>query len=61
MSVSVAEYFGQRTDTDANVIKPVSGNHKCPFMGGLCQKMAKSSPNKPVCSVRKADGTVWIV
>jgi hypothetical protein len=60
MGVSVAEYFGQRTDVDNPVIQPVSGEHTCPFSSGnICKKL--KSHNAPVCSVRKPDGTLWIV
>lgn len=60
MGVSVAEYFGQRTDVDYPVIQPVEGEHICPFSAGnVCKKL--KSKNPPVCSVRKPDGTLWIV
>lgn len=60
MGVSVAEYYGQRTDVDFPVIQPMSGNHPCPFScGNDCKKL--KSHNAPVCSVRKPDGTLWIV
>lgn len=63
MTVSVAEYLGQRTDVASPSIVPASaGVHlRCPFMNDTCSKLSKSRPNKPVCSVRKADGTLWIV
>lgn len=60
MGVSVAEYFGQRTDVDNPVIQPVSTVSFCPFSAGnTCKKL--KSHNHPVCSVRKSDGTMWIV
>ncbi len=60
MGVSVAEYFGQRTDADAR-ITPISDREAtCPFScGNVCKKL--KSKNKPICSVRKPDGTLWIV
>ena len=60
MGVSVAEYFGQRTDIDNPVINPISQEAACPFSSGnVCKKLR--SGNHPVCSVRKPDGTMWIV
>ncbi|QZN90854.1 hypothetical protein [Idiomarina abyssalis] len=62
MSLSVAEYLGQRTDIDQPVIKPVQLKSivECPFMDGICTKVKKGQ--QPVCSVRKpADSTLWIV
>ena len=60
MGVSVAEYFGQRTDVDYPIIQPVEGEHLCPFSAGnVCKKLKSGNP--PVCSVRKPDGTLWIV
>ena len=60
MGVSVAEYYGQRTDIDAPLIQPVTGEHLCPFSSSnMCKKL--KSHNHPVCSVRKPDGTLWIV
>lgn len=61
MGVSVAEYFGQRTDVDVPVIQPISGSHVCPFSNGNnCRKLKKAG-QAPVCSVRKENGTLWIV
>ena len=61
MAVSVAEYLGQRTDIEDEAIKPVKlgEKHLCPFMDGYCSKLTKKL--QPVCSVRKKDGTMWIV
>lgn len=60
MGVSVAEYYGQRTDVDDPIIRPVEGEQTCPFScGNACKKL--KSGNAPVCSVRKPDGTLWIV
>lgn len=60
MGVSVAEYYGQRTDIEIPIIQPVEGEHPCPFTcGNTCKKL--KSGNAPVCSVRKPDGTLWIV
>lgn len=72
MGVSVAEYYGQRTDVDTSVIYPIVIPEKiagtipwgndcpiCPFSSGnQCKKL--KSGNEPVCSVRKPDGTLWI-
>lgn len=59
MPVSVAEYLGQRTDVDDEII-PVEDRTRvpCPYMNSHCSKVIKGL--KPVCSVRKSDGTVWI-
>lgn len=72
MGVSVAEYFGQRTDIDSPVITPIAIPNKigkaipwgancpkCPFTSGNDCKKLKSG-NQPVCCVRKSDGTLWI-
>lgn len=72
MSISVAEYLGQRTDVDTPIIKPAKfplkgSSHEskqnncalCPFTNGnICKKL--NSGYEPVCSVRKTDGTLWI-
>ncbi|MCI3921340.1 hypothetical protein MO973_24540 [Paenibacillus sp. TRM 82003] len=60
MPVTVAEYLGQRTDVDNVEIVPVEDGAEiqCPFMKGNCSKVKKRL--KPICSVRKTDGTVWI-
>lgn len=58
MAVSIAEYLGQRVD-GPDVIYPVDGPAKCPFMEANCTKI--SGKNKPICSVRKPNGDVWIV
>lgn len=59
MVVSVAEYLGQRTDSNVN-IKPVQLGESvnCPFMDRSCDKVLKKL--QPVCSVRKADNSLWI-
>lgn len=61
MSVSVAEYLGQRTDISTPVISPVPNRAgaRCPFMNDLCSKVQEGY--KPICSVRKRDGIIWIV
>ena len=73
MGVCVAEYFGQRTDIDYPAITPINIPPKgqdgkvawggacplCPFSSGnVCKKL--KSGNEPVCSVRRADGTLWL-
>lgn len=58
MAVRVAEYFGQKTENNPNALFPVfKGN--CPFMNDTCVKLSQG--NKPVCTVRRNDGSVWIV
>lgn len=60
MAVSIAEYLGQRTDVEENIAPVALGTQvKCPFMDRSCDKVSKK--NHPVCSVRKQDGTLWIV
>jgi len=60
MGVSVAEYFGQRTDVNEPIIKPIIEEAICPFSSrNTCKKLKSNNP--PVCSVRKTDGTMWIV
>lgn len=60
MGVSVAEYLGQRTDVDVPVIKPKLTKAPCPFSSGNnCMKTGRG--RNPICSVRKDDGTYWIV
>jgi len=62
MGVTIAEYFGQRTDVSNPIIQPTlktSANKKCPFMDKECAKISKNL--KPVCSVRKHNGDIWIV
>lgn len=62
MPVTIAEYLGQRTDVDTLIIPILPGtNPICPFMDRTCDKASKSKPVPPVCSVRKQDGTLWIV
>lgn len=61
MGVTAAEYYGQRTDVDFPVIVPINDrNALCPFSAGNTCKKLKSG-NQPICSVRKPDGTLWIV
>lgn len=61
MTVSVAEYFGQRTDVN-ETIDPIilkKQSMQCPFsFGNTCKKIKRNS--QPVCAVRKDDGTLWI-
>ena len=62
MGVSIAEYFGQRTDVLTPIILPATADSrvkKCPFMDKECAKISKGL--KPVCSVRKRNGDIWIV
>ena len=63
MAAKIAEYLGQRVDYDGKQIIPTKPNSDamCPFMDRPCDKVNKSKPLKPVCSVRKADGSIWIV
>lgn len=59
MVVSVAEYLGQRTDSNID-IKPVELGEsvKCPFMDRNCDKVLKRL--QPICSVRKTDHSLWM-
>lgn len=61
MAVQIAEYLGQRTDVDSPLINPVApkSGALCPFMDRACDKVSKA--NHPVCSVRKPNGSIWIV
>ena len=60
MGVSVAEYLGQRTDVTTPNIAPVLVKTPCPFSSGNnCMKTGGGK--NPICSVRKDDGTYWIV
>src|SRR5882762_5164420 len=58
MAVSISEYLGQRVDSDEQII-PAIKTDICPFMNAVCSKLKEN--NKPVCSVRKTNGDVWIV
>ncbi|NJN74835.1 MAG: hypothetical protein HC799_19650, partial [Limnothrix sp. RL_2_0] len=57
MSISLAEYAGQRTNTDLP-IEPAGKDFKCPFMNSQCSKIKQGY--KPICSVRDTTGTIWI-
>jgi hypothetical protein len=59
MSVKIAEYLGHKTDIDKPIVKPAIGLQKCPFMDDICIKLSQG--NKPVCTVRKTNGDLWIV
>lgn len=61
MPISVAEYLGQRVDVDELVVPHTPGTPAppCPFMNKPCLKI--TSRNKPICSVRQTDGTLWVV
>jgi len=59
LGVKVAEYLGQRTDIDTPTILPGNRGDLCPYMHNTtCDKLNRN--NEPVCSVRRADGTLWI-
>jgi hypothetical protein len=58
MAVSIAEYLGQRVDREEQIL-PAIITDLCPFMNAVCSKLKEG--NKPVCSVRKTNGDVWIV
>lgn len=66
MSVSIAEYLGQRVDVIAPRIRPSMVGAvgalvpTCPFSGGLCSKLDGRKPYPPVCSVR-ANGELFVV
>ncbi len=61
MAITIAEYYGQRTDLDNPTIRPINHIAKCPFMNNDCMKLKSSTPKPPICSVRKTDGKLWIV
>lgn len=60
MPVSVVEYLGKNIERQTDVT-PVdySSPPQCPFMKAPCTKVRKKL--KPVCSVRKTNGDMWIV
>lgn len=60
MTVSIAEYLGQRVDINEPLIEPAARNDMCPFMDAPCKKLVPEKLQKPICSVRK-DGELWIV
>ena len=55
--VKIAEYYGQRTDSDVE-IKPIKGRAPCQFARINCLKLIEN--NKPVCCVRRGTD-LWIV
>lgn len=70
MTVSIAEYLGQRTDNDEIIILPVHNQvyanetdlPKCPFHGNRCKKIAMRQYTKaPICALRRDDGQYYIV
>ena len=58
MGISVAEYMGLRSDIKKPLITPVTHPATCPFMASNCEKLSRK--NKPICSLRKNDGTLYI-
>ncbi|HFV6845753.1 TPA: hypothetical protein ACH9Z0_005135, partial [Escherichia coli] len=52
MAVSIAEYLGQRTDVDQQIVPVAKGTQiQCPFMDRTCDKASKvKNPTPPVCS-----------
>jgi len=61
MAVNIAEYLGQRVDVDFPPIVPSKKGDLCPFMNKACDKLNRTKPNPPICSVRKKNGSLWIV
>lgn len=60
MTVSIAEYLGQRTDLQYPLILPnFNKTYPCPFMNSFCSKLSQG--NKPICCVRDGNGKLWIV
>ena len=59
MTISIAEYLGQRTDVDLPDILPSQLGGElvptCPFSGVACRKLGSNPPYHPVCSVRVFD------
>ena len=61
MTTYIAEYLGQRTDSNKTVIQPVTkiSEASCPFSNLICTKFLKKT--KPFCSVRRtSDDILWI-
>ncbi len=58
MGVKIAEYLGLNVDS-SNSIMPVVDSANCPFMNAPCSKLQQG--NKPICSVRKTNGDLWLV
>ncbi len=50
MAVSIAEYLGQRTDVDQQIVPVAKGTQiQCPFMDRTCDKASKvKNPTPPV-------------
>lgn len=62
MAVTIAEYLGQRTDSNIDILPIKLKEEKevlCPFMDRNCDKVSKGLP--PVCIVRKDNGLIWLV
>lgn len=69
MAVRVAEYLGQRTDALTDIVPQVilpeeqrNRSPLCPFNNQPCKKMKMArAPKPPICSLRKTDGSYYIV
>lgn len=65
MPVRIAEYLGQRTDVDEPAIRPTALKPNvaptCPFLGQPCTKLTGKKSYPPVCSVRKGNGSLFVV
>lgn len=69
MAVRIAEYLGQKTDSDTPIIPspiPIEGERhlspRCPFNDNPCTKMKlERNANHPICSLRKSNGAYYIV
>lgn len=59
MTVKIAEYLGQKTEIESPIIQPAKKGAICPFMDDTCIKLDQG--NKPICTVRKKNGDLWIV
>jgi hypothetical protein len=58
MPIQIAEYLGQRTDTDREILPSIRGGRQvpmCPFSGDACIKLNHNPPLQPVCTVRVHD------
>ncbi len=69
MAVRIAEYLGQKTDSDISITPSpilIEGERHlsppCPFNNNPCTKMKlERNANHPICSLRKSNGAYYIV
>lgn len=61
MGLRVTEYLGIPVEKSKK-IEPAGAGAKCPFANIECSKISqRTNSKKPVCSVRKPNGRLWIV